>query len=475
MSYRPLFVLLALALGLLMARPLCAQGIASDPIPDPLGGGMDPLTVGIQEFAFLPDIDGVAARMQTLVDEPTTGRLFVSDQRGPIYTVSYDGRTVTRYVDTNDPRWSQQVQSQGRERGVQSFAIHPQFGQPGTPGYGKLYTWSDVQATGAAPDFRPSGGDHTHDMVLLEWTARNHASPTYDGTAPRELFRVEDPFTNHNGGRVTFNPLAPPTHPDYGLLYIGVADGGSGGDPFNHAQNLGSIFGKVLRIDPLGRNSANGKYGIPPSNPFQADDDPATLGEIYAYGVRNPQHIAWDRATGRMWLTDIGQGTIEEISVVTPGANLGWNQWEGSYRFGGGRGGISTENARSDAKVTYPVAEYDQTDPLLGGRVAVTGLAIYRGDEIGQLYSAALFGDLPNGEMFAVSADHPPSGGQSGMRRILFTHGGQAKTFLSIIQEKNGEQGKALAERADLRFYEGNERKVYLLNKADGTIRVLAP
>jgi hypothetical protein len=394
--------------------------------------------------------------------------------RGPLYTVSYDGRAVTLYVDTNDPRWSQQVQSQGRERGLQSFAIHPQFAQPGTPGYGKLYTWSDVQNTTPVPDFRPSGGSRTHDMVLLEWTARSHASPTYDGAAPRELFRVEDPFSNHNGGRAAFNPHVPPTHPDYGLLYIGVADGGSGGDPLNHAQNLASLFGKLLRIDPLGRNSANGKYGIPASNPFAGDDDPATLGEIYAYGLRNPQHIAWDRTTMRMFVTDIGQGTVEEINVVTRGANLGWNLWEGSYRFGG-QGGVSTENPRGDPEVTYPVAEYDQTDPLLGGRVAVTGLAIYRGDEIGQINGAALFGDLPNGEMFAISADHPPSGGQSGMRRVLFNDGGEAKTFLALLQEKNAERGKERATRADLRFYSGNDGRVYLLNKADGAIRVLVP
>jgi glucose/arabinose dehydrogenase len=259
------------------------------------------------------------------------------------------------------------------------------------------------------------------------------------------------------------------------MLYIGVADGGSGGDPLDHAQNLTSLFGKLLRIDPLGRNSANGKYGIPASNPLAGDDHPATLGEIYAYGLRNPQHIAWDRTTGRMFVTDIGQGTVEEINVVTPGANLGWNQWEGSFRFEGGRGGVSTENPRSDPEVTYPVAEYDQTDPLLGGRVAVTGLAIYRGDEVGQINGAVLFGDLPNGEVFAISADHPPSGGQAGMRRVLFNDGGEAKTFLAILQEKNAEQGKERATRADLRFYPGNGGRVYLLNKADGVIRVLVP
>src|SRR5690606_5628378 len=117
------------------------------------------------------------------------------------------------------------------------------------------------------PDFRPKGGDNTHDTVLLEWTAQNPANPTYDGGPPREILRLEQPFGNHNAGHLSFNPTAEPGDPDYGLLYIGVADGGSGGDPLDMAQDLSSAFGKVFRIDPLGSNSANGKYGIPADNP----------------------------------------------------------------------------------------------------------------------------------------------------------------------------------------------------------------
>ena len=115
------------------------------------------------------------------------------------------------------------------------------------------------------PDFVPSGTGHTHDTVLLEWTAKEPAAATYDGGAPRELLRAAHPFPNHNGGQIAFNPLARPGSADFGLLYVGIADGGSGGDPYKLGQNLDSAFAKILRIDPLGKNSANGKYGIPPS------------------------------------------------------------------------------------------------------------------------------------------------------------------------------------------------------------------
>src|SRR5690606_26106888 len=105
-----------------------------------------------------------------------------------------DGRTVTRYLDFNEARWGHPVQAQGRERGVQSFAFHPQFAQAGAPGYGKFYSWLDTSNMAPTPDFRPLSDARTHDMVLLEWTARDAASATYDGEAPRELMRFAHPY-----------------------------------------------------------------------------------------------------------------------------------------------------------------------------------------------------------------------------------------------------------------------------------------
>jgi glucose/arabinose dehydrogenase len=459
-------------LPLLLVPALAALAqTPADPFPAAIPATERVIRVNYQEFASLPDIDGVAARMMNLVTEPGTRRVFVSDMRGQLYRVAENGKAVTKYLDINAA--GVPVQSTGRERGFQSFAVHPQFNQQGSRGFGKFYTYIDTTNTTPPADFVPApGGMETHHAVLLEWTARTPGAATYDGGPPRELMRWRDPFQNHNGGMLAFNPVAQPNSADFGLLYLGVADGGSGGDPLNMAQNLGLAFGKVFRIDPLGNNSGNKMYGIPADNPMR--NTPGVLPEIYAYGVRNPQRFAWDASTGTMFLADIGQGTIEEITPVTPGANLGWNLWEGSYRYMG-RGAVALENPRGDPKVTYPVAEWAQLDPLLQTQSAAGGLAVYRGNQIPQLANLLIFADMPSGELFYVNADRLPSGGQDALRRILLNDGGAAKTFLEVIRAKNMAQGKSPATRADLRINMGPDNQVFLLNKADGTIRVLTP
>jgi hypothetical protein len=462
-----------LLLALLVAAPAAAQ-TTNDPFPAPIPATDGAIRVSFREFATLPDIAGVAARAMLLIDEPGTRRLFVNDMRGPLYSVSYDGKSVKQYVDINAPEWGVGVQSQGRERGFQSFAFHPQFARSGTRGYGKFYTLTDTTNTAPEPNFRPLGGKRTHDQVLLEWTAKNPAAETYDGAKPRELMRIDHPFANHNGGQLAFNPRASEKDPDFGLLYMGSADGGSGGDPLEHAQNLNSIFGKLLRIDPLGNNSANGNYGIPASNPFASDNSPNTLGEIYAYGLRNPQRYAWDPKNGNLFVADIGQNTVEEVSIATAGANLGWNDWEGSYTYVG-REGVGTANPRGDAKLVYPIVEYGQPDPLLQSSSSVTMGPLYRQTAIKQLANLAIFGDIPSGEIFYFNADNLPKGGQDSVRRILLNDGGSPKTLLQIVKETNGKQGKNPATRVDLRFGLGPDGQVYLLNKADGIIRLLVP
>ncbi len=453
------------------AAPL-PPGQTNDPFPQPIEAVAGVIKVNAREFATLPDIDGVPARMMNLVDEPGTRRLFVNDMRGPIYSVSYDGTQVALYLDINAPAWAVSVQFAGRERGFQSFTFHPQFAQPGTPGFGKFYTYTDTTNQTPAADFTTIHTATTHDTVLLEWTAKTPGAAAYDGAAPRELMRFRQPFANHNAGHLAFNPLAKPGTPEFGLLYVGVADGGSGGDPLRMAQSLGSAFGKILRIDPSGTTSANKKYGIPAGNPFVAKA--SALGEIYAYGLRNPQRFVWDAQNGAMYVSDIGQNIVEEISPVTAGANLGWNDWEGSYRFIS-RQAVHLEKRRSDPSVTYPIAEWGQIDPLIQNSSAAAGLIVYRGREIPQLANLVIFTDLPSGEIFYVSADRVPNGGQDPIRRILLNSGGAAKTVLQVIQEKNTAQGKKPATRADLRINGGPGNQVFLINKADGTIRVLTP
>lgn len=455
----------ALTLTVVMTGCAFAQGI--EPYPQPINTREGVIRVNAAEFAAVPDAGGEPARIMLLIDEPGTRRLFVNDMRGPLYSVSYDGKSVAKYLDVNADNWGVKVQSQGRERGFYSFAFHPQFAQQGARGYGKFYTYTDTTNMQPKPDFVPGGGTDTHDTVLLEWTAKTPSAATYDGGAPRELVRFRQPFANHNAGMAAFNPLARPGSADYGLLYFSLADGGSGGDPLHLAQNLAAPFGKFLRIDPLGTNSANGKYGIPASNPFVNDNNPRTLGEIYAYGVRNGQRFAWDAKTGTMFMAEIGQNIVEEISVVTAGANLGWNTWEASFKFID-RTHIELTGTRADAKVTYPIVEFDHRDPLFGNNVAITGLVVYRGTAIPQLANLLIFGDNPSGEVFYVNADRLPTGGQDAIRRVLFNGD---KTLLQLIREKNATQRRSPADRADLRFGTGPENRIFLLNKQDGTIR----
>ncbi|HEX6943455.1 MAG TPA: PQQ-dependent sugar dehydrogenase [Gemmatimonadaceae bacterium] len=452
--------------GVLVTTPALAQ--TNDPY-SPITANEGVIRVDVREFAVLPDIDGVAARMMLLVQEPGTRNLFASDMRGPLYRISADGKTVTQYVNIDDPQWNRDVQSQGRERGFQSFAFHPQFNQSGTPGFGKFYTWSDVTDTLPAADYAPTGQGNTHDTVLLEWTAKTPGAATYDGEAPREVLRLQQPFGNHNGGLIAFNPLARQGQPDFGMLYVGNADGGSGGDPMNMAQNMESLFGKILRIDPLGRNSRNGKYGIPADNPFVSSR--GVLGEIWASGVRNPQRFGWDPSNGRMYVADIGQNIVEELSPVPKGGNLGWNVWEASFRYAGRS--VDTTSRRADHDMVWPIAEYDHTDPVLSNRAATTGVIVYRSSAIPQLRNRIIFGDMPSGEVFHISADDTVASGQDHIRRVLFNSSGEAKTLLQLIREKNAQQGKQPAARADLRFGTGPDDQVFLLNKADGVVRLL--
>lgn len=458
-------MLATLAAALAAATPLAAQ-VTSDPFPQPIADRWAPLVVDYTEFARVPGVGGEPPLMTNLTAEPATRRIFVNDMNGPIHSISYDGRTVLEYVDTDDPRWGHRVQTQGQERGLQSFAFHPEFGQEGAPGYGKFYTWVDIVDTAPTPDFRPGpDGRDSHDTVLLEWTARDATSATYDGGEPRELMRLEQPYPNHNAGQLAFNPTAAQGSPDYGMLYVGVADGGSGGDPMNMAQNLGSIFGKILRIDPLGSNSANGRYGIPADNPFVGRD--GVLGEVYAYGVRNPQKFAWDPNNGNFFMSDIGQNTVEKLTLVPRGANLGWNVWEGSFRYVG-REGVDTSDPRRDGSVTYPVAEYDQVDDLLLGQSAAVGLAVYRANQVRAIADMVIWGDNPSGEVFAIPADDLPDGGQDSIRRVLFNDEGQAKTLLQLVRKH-----VPGASQPDLRMGSGPDGGVYVLNKADGIVRRL--
>jgi len=456
----------------MLSFPVALMADTRDPFPTPNTQDQEVIVVGIEEFATLPDYADKPAQMKNFASEPGTDNLIVNDMSGMLYRVDSSG-SVTEYLEIADSKWSASMHQPWREEGVQGIALHPEFSQEGKPGYGKLYTWIDANSGDFEADYPTAADEPHHHSVLLEWTAKDVDSAQYDGGSPRELLRIEQPFQNHNGGPTAFNPLASPGDDDYGLLYIALGDGGAADDPLDAAGNLSLPQGKILLIDPLGDNSANGNYGVPSNNPFVGVAD--AIPEIYAYGFRNPQQFEWDSETGALIVSDIGQSTIEKISLVTAGKNHGWNDWEGSFAFISNAEGVDETQIRSDPSIRYPIAEYDHIDPLLLRASAVSGLAVVRDSGVAEVENYILFGELLTGEMFAVPADKQNLyNGQSENRRVLFDDGsGEAKTLLQMVQEEYSERGLEPPFRMDLRFGSGADNQVYILNKYDGIIRRL--
>jgi glucose/arabinose dehydrogenase len=187
----------------------------------------------------------------------------------------------------------------------------------------------------------------------------------------RTLLRVPQPASNHNGGDVRVGPD--------GMLYVALGDGGGAGDPFRNGQDLRTLLGSVLRIDPTGASP----YAVPDDNPFVVRGDARP--EIYVYGLRNPWRFSFDRATGDLWIADVGQSAREEVNRLRPGeaagANLGWNRMEGTLPYDGGT---------PPPDHVGPVYEY-ATRSALG--CSITGGAVYRGRAIPELVGAYLFSD----------------------------------------------------------------------------------
>ncbi len=419
------------------------------------------ITVGIQDFANLPS----GTRMSVMTSDPN-GRLFVNDQSGPLYMVDRNTRAVTPYLNLNTANFPDLGLVSGNgEAGFQSFAFHPDFYNVGTAGAGKFYTMHSSNNTTATPDFDPGGGTAFH-SVLLEWSTNNTASNTFvpanAATPFREVARFDQPFSNHNAGLIAFNSYASAASGDRANLYVAMGDGGSGGDPQNNGQNAGNPYGSIMRIDPLGNNSANGKYGIVPGNVFASDALATTLAENYAIGLRNPQRFGWDSQTGQMYIADIGQGAFEEINRGVNGGNYGWNVREGSQ--GGTLPGAID-----------PVAEYDHgsfvTFPLSGSR-AITMGEVYRGLEIPELNGQLLLGDFPNGVIYTLDVDNDPlTGGSAGLKELMMLdQNGQSVRLIDLLRQSPGLAG---LNRADLRFSVGLQGEVFVLNKYDGVLRRL--
>jgi glucose/arabinose dehydrogenase len=206
-------------------------------------------------------------------------------------------------------------------------------------------------------------------------------------SAARELLRFDQPFDNHNGGDLEVD--------GGGLLYIASGDGGSGGDPGNRAQDLGTLLGKILRIDP--RPSGAAPYAIPAGNPFAGL--PGARPEIWAFGLRNPWRIDLDAATGDLWIADVGQDQREEVNVGRgggAGANYGWRRWEGTRLYAAG--------------TAAPAAVPPRYEYAHGPGCSITGGFVYRGARIPALQGAYVFSDFCAGGVRAIDPANPAAG-----------------------------------------------------------------
>ena len=339
-----------------------------DPIPETIQKGE--LVVGVDEFVRVPrtvdSSDGgqtnpAYARIQYLVPVGDgTGRLAVNDLRGPLYLTDESGATPTVFLDLRQQDIGFDDSMFPNETGLVSVAFHPQFGLEGTPGYGKFYTaYSAGSDTGVA-DYLEDDAE-SHESVIREWTVSDPSQNVFRGTS-REVFRIGQFAPNHNIGTIAFNTHVGPDSPEYGLLYVCLGDGGAAHDPRDYGQSLEVPQAAIIRIDPLGGDGAKG-YGIPSDNPFVGDANDAP--EIWAYGLRHPQHFSWD-ADGRMFIGDIGQNQIEEVNLGRAGANYGWRVREGTfatgYAVGRGPGPAFARPTTDDQEFVYPIAQYDHDE-----------------------------------------------------------------------------------------------------------------
>ncbi len=330
--------------------------------------------------------DGMASPLSMAVPDDSSGRMFVNDQDGRVHVIIGKTRLATPLLDL---RSRLVLLGAYDERGLLGLAVHPNFAQNPL-----IYTYTSEPVNGTA-DFT-TGVANDHQSVITEWRISAANSNLVDVASRREVMRIDEPQSNHNGGTMRFGPD--------GLLYVTLGDGGQANDvgtghvAGGNAQDLNRILGKVIRIDVNGNNAANGKYGIPAGNPFIGTN---ALPEIYAYGLRNPFSFSFDRQTGQLYLADVGQNKVEEVDIITAGGNYGWNLREGAFWFDPSSGSVVTAPVRQPPTgMIDPIAQYDHDDGS-----AVIGGFVYRGTAIPQLAGRYVFGDwgsfsAPSGRLF---------------------------------------------------------------------------
>ena len=383
-------------LGLSATSAVVSLTVTSTPIANPI---VDRIPKGDITVELKTIADGMVSPLGMAVPDDGSGRVFVYDQAGFVWLVTSTGRSTTPVLDLR----ARLVNNAGSydERGLLGLAAHTNFSQ-----FPYLYTYTSEFSSGPAdfPSTLQLGGTNNHQSVVAEWRMSAASPNVVDVASRREIVRIDEPQSNHNGGTMRFGPD--------GLLYFSLGDGGQADDqgnghsePGGNGQELNKILGKLLRIDVDRRDSANGKYGVPLDNPFVGTDG---IDEIYAYGLRNPFSFHFDRVSGQLYLGDVGQNKVEEIDVITKGGNYGWSVKEGTFYFdanGAGAGYVTEFPTRPvPPGLTDPIAQYDHDDGS-----AVIGGTVYRGSAMPTLAGRYVFGDwgafsAPAGRLFYLDA-----------------------------------------------------------------------
>lgn len=420
-----------------------------NPIPDTIQ--TSDLVVGVEYLTkIFPSSTGLPLTRITKLDyEPCTGDLYVTDLRGKLYKLVNGRPQVYMDMAALKPKF---ISQPGLATGFGSFAFHPDFAKNGL-----LYT-TNAEAPGSGKaDFSYSDSlPVVLQWVLTEWKTDAPAFP-FSGKG-REIFRIDMPTDIHGVQEVAFNPFAKPGDEDYGLLYIGIGDGGSTGIGIPLVSPKPErAWGSIIRIDPLGHNGLNGNYGIPPHNPFAKTGSTPGAKEIFAWGFRNPHRISWTKSGGLL-AVNIGEHNIEALNMIMPGHFYGWPIREGTFmeRFFNDLGKVYPLPPNDSIyHITYPVAQFDYDEGT-----AIIGGFEYTGKQIPQLTGKYVFGDIGTGKLFYVKTGDLRLGKQATIKKWNISMDGVPTTLARLYG----------SPRVDLRFAKDKNGELYLLTKADGKI-----
>ncbi len=421
-----------------------------NPLPEPIP--MSDLVVNIELVTQIPpsNSESPLTRIAKMEVQPKSNALFVMDLRGKLYHLK--GNQPEVYFDMASVR-PNFINMPGLATGFGSFAFHPEFAKNGI-----LYTTHSESPGSGKADFEyPDSIKVTLQWVLSEWKTKQPGAFPFSGEG-RELFRVNMVSGIHGMQEITFNPLAKPGDADYGLLYVGLGDGGSAenGYPFI-CHSTEKIWGTIIRIDPRGRDSRNGHYGIPKNNPFSKDTNPNTLKEIFAYGFRNPHRMSWTK-TGMMLASNIGHHNVEALNIIEAGRDYGWPIREGTFVIDPSQNmfniyPLAADDSKND--ITYPAAQYDHDEGN-----AISGGFEYWGNAIPELKGKYLFGDIVKGRLFYVEMKDLKLGSQAPIKEWRVSLNGSLKTLTELCG----------AEKVDERFGRDSKGELYIMTKPDGKL-----